>query len=252
MVQEMRNAWIVGILSFLTGSMGVAHADVIAYTNLNNNGAYAYPNFTGSGTIGGPFRTEAAFEFTPTVTGDITQIRLALGTNFNINNGSVTLYGDDMSYPDPALLTLTLAGVPTFDPTNAGNNPLALTVLKVNGGKRGIVAGKSYWLSVAPGPPNASGDPNLLSWFDNSSGATSLFAQRTDPPQRGNDFVVFGRPGTGSPPLTMGAFEVQVAVAAPEPASVAQLIAGFLGLVLIRCWRSPRLAPYHQSAPPGR
>jgi hypothetical protein len=236
----MRTVWIASILSFLGGSIYAARADAIAYTNLNNNSAYAYPNFTGSGTVGGPFRTEAAFEFTPTVTGDITQIRLALGTNFNINNGSVTLYADDMNYPDPALLTLTLAGVPMFDPTNPGNNPLPLTVLKVNGGKRGIVAGKSYWLSAAPGPPNANGDANLLSWFDNSTGATSLFAQRTNPPQRGNDFVVFGRPGTGSPPLTMGAFEVQVAVAAPEPASAVELLTGWLGLVLIRRWRCRR------------
>jgi hypothetical protein len=45
---------------------------------------------------------------------------------------------------------MTFGGVPIFDPSNPGNNPLALTVINVNGGKRMITAGTPYWLSVSP------------------------------------------------------------------------------------------------------
>ncbi len=146
---------------------------------------------------------------------------------------AVSLYADDKSYPDPNLLTVTFGGVPIFDPSNPGNNPLALTTINVNGGKRMITAGTPYWLSVSPGPPNANGDPNLLAWFDNSTGATSLFAQRTNPPRPQNQFVVFGIQGSGSPPLTMGAFEVDTAVVTPEPATLG-LAALALGALFLR------------------
>jgi hypothetical protein len=207
---------------YLAGTLTAVHADTIAYTNLGNNDAYDYANFTGSGIIGGNFatRTEAAFRFTPTVGGDITSIRLALGANFAVTQGAVTLYSDAMTYPDPAQLTLELTGVPLFDVANPGNNQLALTVLEVKAGNRKIEAGKPYWLSVAPGLPDANGSPNALVWFDNSQGITGNFAQRTDPPRPRNDFVVFGD-------TRLGAFEVKVAEV-PEPATFTTL-----GLALI-------------------
>lgn len=84
--------------------------------------------------------------------GNISQIRIAVGTNFNVNQAAFSLY-DNKSYPNPSLLTMAFGGVPIFDPSNPGNNPLALTVINVNGGKRMITAGSPYWLSVSPGLP---------------------------------------------------------------------------------------------------
>jgi len=104
------------------------------------------------------------------VSEDITKIQLALGTNFNTNSAAVTVYGDNQNYPDPDLLTATFGGIPLLGPSNPGNNPLPLTVINIKAGKRTITAGT----------------PNLLACFDNSTGATGFFAQRTNPlrPQR--------------------------------------------------------------------
>jgi hypothetical protein len=230
----MRRVWIVPVLTFWAGSPSALRADVIAYTNLGNNDAYAYPSFVGSGIIGGNLasRTEAAFKFTPTVGGDITKIRLALGTNFAVNQGTVTLYGDDSNYPDPERLRLTLAGVPVFDITMPGN-ALPLTVINVNGGNRRIVAGTSYWLSVSPGLPNLMGDPSALVWFDNSTGIRNSFAQRTDPPRPRNEFVVF-------PNTPLGAFEITVAEV-PEPTFVPLLCLSLVAVALFSR-KSRRLA----------
>ena len=233
----MRTPFLVGAMAFLAGSISSVRGDVIAYTSLGANDAYAYPSFTGSGIIGGngATRTEAAFKFTPTVGGDITKVRLALGTNFAVNLGIVTLYADDANYPNPSKLTLNLAGVPLFDIANPGNNALALTVLNVNGRNRNITAGTPYWLSVAPGLPDPNnGTPNAIVWFDNSRGLVNSFAQRTDPPRPNNDFVVFNN-------TTLGAFEVSVAdVVAPEPTSSIYLPGALITFAVV-CRRKRKL-----------
>jgi hypothetical protein len=217
-----------------------ARADVIAYSNFGMNNAYNYPNFTGSGVVGGnfPSRTEAAFQFTSAATGDVTSITLALGTNFASNTDVATLYSDAMNYPDPVKATFDLPAVPVFNIVNPGNVPLAVTTINVQAGTVALVAGQKYWLSIAPGAPNAAGDPHALVWFDNSTGAAGRFAQRTDPPRPNNDFVVFDN-------LTQGAFRVLVAdppVKVPEPSSMAVLGATLIGFGLYRRRRTLNFA----------
>ncbi|MGD9613866.1 MAG: PEP-CTERM sorting domain-containing protein [Alphaproteobacteria bacterium] len=212
-----------------------AHADVIAYSNFGMNNTHNYPNFTGSGVVGGNSgRAEAAFQFTSAATGDVTSIILALGTNFVSNTDVATLYSDAMNYPDPVKATFDLPAVPVFNIANPGNVPLAVTTINIQAGMVALVAGQKYWLSIAPGAPNAAGDPHALVWFDNSTGIAGLFAQRTDPPQPNNNFVVFGN-------TTQGAFSVLVAnppVNVPEPSSMVVLGAALIGFGLYRRCRT--------------
>jgi hypothetical protein len=222
---------LVGLSVVTLISVTPARADVIAYSNFGMNNAYNYPSFTGSGIVGGnnPSRTEAAFQFTSAATGDVTSTTLALGTNFVSNTAVATLYGDTMNYPDPVKATFDLPAVPVFNVINPGNVPLAVTTINVPAGKVALAAGQKYWLSIAPGAPDAAGVPNALVWFDNSTGAAGLFAQRTEPPRPNNDFVVFGN-------TTQGAFSVLVAnppAEVPEPASLLLITTGLVALAIL-------------------
>jgi uncharacterized repeat protein (TIGR01451 family) len=161
------------------GTTNVATTSVVSYTNFGPTDAVS--TTIGWGLVGllttpAGFFTDVAERFTPTVSGTLASIRLALEQTGTGGNGSYTLYlyADNATPPDTSVCwagacTGTTIGtlIGTFQGKTSkqvfGATTSTLSVISMSNGPS-LLAGANYWIKVVPT------SQTRLTWYLNPLG----------------------------------------------------------------------------------
>jgi len=218
MPQRLALSFIFGVSILVIATPSVAEAGVI-FTNFGPGLTY---DINSGNPVGNAFDGNdwaEANAFTPTVSGSLQSLRLALSCAFICPQSfGVSLTADNTDQPGLVLESFVLAGG-TLGPIGINNPPLLLlSVLHPS-----LIAGTRYWVAVGAGLADS------VSWNLNTTGDVSDQAISSD-----NGATWFSPSGN-----TPGALEVDATTAAPEPGSFALLVgAGLLVSVIDRRRRS--------------
>ena len=216
-----------GRFLILTAALLSIHSSaqiVTTYSSLGEPGdTYATGNgwlVNGSANPPQPYVGET-FAFTPTVSGRLSQVRVAIGADQNLATdlANILIAADGgRGLPGPTLESFLNVSCPGFF---GAQNPLVSLTSVVN---PNLQAGGTYWICVMPALPTAAVTVN-----QNNQGLQALQAQ------------VFSSGWYARGNKTTFAFDVAVAV--PEPSATAVLVAGLCLLLspLARRSRTGRL-----------
>jgi hypothetical protein len=128
------------VLLFLAACAPVATAQV-TYSTLSASGGYNHSFYYGQ--QGNPtLDVELAWQFTPSITGDLSQLRLSLFAEIPFRECRLAIYSDDAGNPGGLLWSTQV-----IPPTNS-NGSLPAWTLPISAGPH-LVAGTSYFYSVS-------------------------------------------------------------------------------------------------------
>jgi hypothetical protein len=177
-----------------------ANASSVIFANIATGVPYDNDGTTVAGFSG--FLPPAA-PFSPSVSGDVSQIDVALSFVWGpTNEATLSLWTNSGGNLGAQLGSWSLSNLPTF--------PLYLPQFETISGITGVHldTGSNYFLQVATGPND------ILNWIDNNTGDTGVL--------------------DGIPNYTLPAFDILdgngVASAVPEPSTWAMMIFGFVGV----------------------
>lgn len=191
-------------LALCLASTSGARSDFVVYNNFGASDAY---NTNVSWTVGNPGTGQnfvPGDSFTPTQSGTLSKIVIALEWISGPNTGTVSLEADAGGLPSGTVLeSFSVSSLPPFD--GSFHTPLTLTDT-INAP---LVAGTTYWIVAS----TTAG--SLLGWNENSTSATGSHAESSD-----------GGSTWSTSTNTQGAFRVTenlTQTAVPEPSSLALL-----------------------------
>jgi hypothetical protein len=187
-----------------------ARADVIVYNNFGaGNGGNDYQTAVGW-TVGNDFSGDNVAigeKFTPSTTGTLSQIILALEYVAGPNAGTVSLRADNAGVPGATLESFSVSSLPPSD----SNFHTPLDLVSVT--QPALSAGTPYWIVASTTIASS------LSWMFNNTSATASHATSFD---GGTTWVANND--------TQGAFRVtenlRVTTGVPEPSTLALLSIG--------------------------
>jgi hypothetical protein len=200
-------------------SISVAQGGAILFSNITGTPLGA-GLIEGSGISAGSYLA-AAFEFTPTGTGtltdavvDIWKMTIMGGLDSDV---TVSIYSDNAGRPGTLLVDINTESAPTFAswPVEPFSS-IATTFTQASGPAVTLTAGTAYWLVLSPGDANsvavwAGGDGITapLPWSSQSGTSTSPWSA---PSTVNFEFQVDSAASTTPEPSSLGLFAVGVFV----------------------------------------
>src|SRR5271157_4612032 len=145
--------------ALLLAGVGQVRADII-FSDLGPGDSY-------KGSFGYVVDSSDAVStpFTPTVTSVLSEVELAMGTNFGGGNQVIVqLQNDNAGSPGSIIESYSISVLPTFGGSSSDHLSVAFSSLDPT-----LTAGTQYWLSVLPAVPST-----LVNWNVNSTGYTGL------------------------------------------------------------------------------
>jgi hypothetical protein len=203
----------IGFL-LIAASSGLLQANVI-YTNFGVSPAAPFDSTSGVtvAASGNDLSTAFSFAVSPLSSYVVTEIDFAASFNGGTNSIAATIYQDGGGVPGTAVYTTGFLN----NAMGSFSSPVELAV-PVNSGPV-LNAGATYWLSL-----DATSD-SIVRWNYNGLGVT------------GNG-ALFQSGAWSNSQRELGAFQIDGAVASPEPATLALFGAGLAVLALVRFRRA--------------